>query len=744
MSAVADSMVASSSRRVALRARRDLSAQRHRYQGRAWWVIKDPLALTYYRFQEEEYAILQMLDGQISLSEIKERFERRFPPQKISLDELHQLVGMFYKSGLAISDAPGQGDELKERHDKRRRKEMWSELANPLSFRLRGFDPDRLLVRIYPYVAWCFTPLAVGLSVVMGLVALLLVLMRFESFQARLPSFEQFFTAENAVTLALAMCVTKILHEFGHALTCKHFGGECHEMGIMLLVFTPALYCNVSDSTMLPNKWRRAAIGAAGMYVELVLASIATFLWWFSQPGLLHHLCLSTMFVCSVSTLMFNANPLLRYDGYYILSDLSEIPNLRQRASEVVQRKLGQWLLGIPPRPEPFLPRRRRWMFACYTVASAVYRWFVTFSICWFLYQFFKAERLQVIGQGFAALSLFALVVQPMWRLGKFFRVPGQTEQVNRMRTICSLAGAAALLLAVVFVPLPHHIMCSVEIQPRDAAAVYVDVPGELKAVHVKPGEMVRQGQLLAELANVEVEFEVSRLKQERDQLQVQVNNAQRQKFRDSSASGRIQELEESLASVQDQLAQKLRDAERLALLAPCDGMVLPPTEVPARREGENRLGKWSGTPLEPRNLGCLLTQSVLFCQIGEPGKLQANLVIDQADVAFVREGQDIGIKLDQLPHDTLPSQVAEVARRDLKITPRGLSNKTGGELATKTDEYGHERPQSVSYEAHAPLDDEAGLLRIGLRGRAKVHTSWQTLGSRAWRYLSQTFHFKM
>ena len=135
------------------------------------------------------------------------------------------------------------------------------------------------------------------------------------------------------------------MHEFGHGLSCKHFGGECHEIGVMLLVFTPCLYCNVSDSWMLPNKWHRAAIGAAGMYVELVLASIATFVWWFSQPGPFNYICLSVMFICSVSTVMFNANPLLRYDGYYILSDFLEIPNLRQKASTILNRSSasGAW-----------------------------------------------------------------------------------------------------------------------------------------------------------------------------------------------------------------------------------------------------------------------------------------------------------------------------------------------------------------------------------------------------------------
>ena len=132
------------------------------------------------------------------------------------------------------------------------------------------------------------------------------------------------------------LAVTKMLHEFGHGLSCKRLGGECHEIGFMLLVLTPCLYCNVSDSWRLPNKWHRAAIGAAGMYVEIILATIATFVWWYVEPGWIQDLCLQIMLVSSVSTILFNGNPLLRFDGYYILSDLLEIPKYVSKVDQSV------------------------------------------------------------------------------------------------------------------------------------------------------------------------------------------------------------------------------------------------------------------------------------------------------------------------------------------------------------------------------------------------------------------------
>ncbi|HEV7226806.1 MAG TPA: hemolysin D, partial [Pirellulales bacterium] len=360
MATLADSLVSSSARKLAMRMRPDLSARQHRYQGRVYWVVKEPVGLNYFRFQEEEYAILQMLDGQTSLDDIKDQFEARFPPQKIGVEEIQQFIGMLHRSGLIIANVPGQGKQLKIRRDERWRKEWLGKLSNILSIRFKGIDPDRLLNWMHPKLKWMYTRTAVACCAILGLSALGLVLVQFDVFQAKLPTFHQFFNLKNAIWLSIALGATKVIHEFGHGLTCKHFGGECHEMGVMVLVLTPCLYCNVSDSWMLPNKWHRIAIGAGGMYIEIVIASICTFIWWFSAPGMLNHLCLSTMFVCSVSTLMFNSNPLLRYDGYYILADLVEIPNLRQKASDILNRKLGYWCLGLEQPDDPFLPERNQ------------------------------------------------------------------------------------------------------------------------------------------------------------------------------------------------------------------------------------------------------------------------------------------------------------------------------------------------------------------------------------------------
>jgi putative peptide zinc metalloprotease protein len=743
MATLTDSLVSSSARPLRLRRRPDLSSRRHRYQGRDYWVVKEPIGLNYFRFQEEEFAILQMLDGHTSLDEIKRRFEAEFPPQKITLEELQQFIGTLHRSGLILSSAPGQGDQLKKRRDERSRKELLSKLTNILSIRFKGIDPHRLLTWLNPVVGWFFSRTAVFFFLMLAMGALTLVMVQFDVFRSRLPAFQQFFNIHNAMWLGVALAFSKVLHEFGHGLTCKRFGGECHEMGVMFLVLTPCLYCNVSDSWMLPNKWHRAAIGAAGMYVEIVIASLATFIWWFTEPGFLNFFSLNLMFVCSVSTIVFNGNPLLRYDGYYILSDIVEIPNLRSKASEILSRKLGYWCLGLERPEDPFLPQRNQWFFALYTVASAIYRWFVVFSILLFLYKVFEPYRLQVIGQGIALMSIYGLIGIPLWKVAKFFYIPGRIDLVKKPRMFATLALLGIVIAAILLVPLPHHVFCTFEIKPLDAKAVYVDVPGQLK-FHVEPLQQVDANQPLARLTSEDLEYELVNLESQKVLYETQLLNLQDMRFVDKNASLQIAPAQESLDSINRLIQEKREDQQRLTVVSPRAGRVIPPPMKAQPPHLDEQLPEWFGSPLDDVNLGAYLEAGTLLCHIGDPSKMQAELVIDQADVEFVKVGQPLELKLEELPDDTLPGKLDRIATIQVEVGSRQLSNKTGGELATMTDEAGVERLMSTSYQARVPLDNDQGLLRPGLRGRAKIYTEPRTVAQRIWRWWTQTFNFRL
>ncbi|MEQ8212053.1 MAG: biotin/lipoyl-binding protein [Lacipirellulaceae bacterium] len=750
MATLADSIVSSSSRRLAIRVRPDLTARKQRYQGRNYWVVKEPVSLQYYRFEEEEFAILQMLDGESSLEEIAEQFEADFPPQTIRVEELQNFIGMLHKSGLVLSDASGQGVQLKERRDEKKRKELIGSLSNVLAFRFRGFDPERILNGLYPWVSWFFTPTATILSCMLALAAATLVIVQFDVFQSRLPDFHSFFAAKNWLVLGSVLMVTKVIHEFGHGLSCKHFGGECHEMGVMFLVLTPCLYCNVSDSWMLPNRWHRAAIGAAGMYVEVVIASVATFIWWFSEPGWLNYMCLNVMFVSSVSTILFNANPLLRYDGYYILSDILEIPNLRQKSSSILNRKLGKWCLGLEEQEDPFLPKRHQTLFALYTVASFIYRWVILLSILYFLNKVFEPYGLKVLGQAIACASLYGLVVMPFVKLFKFFRVPGRIQKVKRLRMFVSLLIIAGLISTLFLVPLPSKVIALFELEPHGAESVYIEAPGTLEWA-VEPGTVVKKGDLLAQLTNVDLEMAIKRLEGEKASLETQVKTLKGMRFREGGeqATLELRVVREKLAATEEQLTQRLKDRDRLRITAPIDGTVIPPLRVPEPPgDKEEELATWYGSPLDKKNLGALLTPDGpqnLLCQIGDPKEWDAVLVINQDDIADVRRGQEVRIMFEESVYHVYVTEVEYVAsNEELDVAPPRLASTSGGPLPSQPDADGVTRPIEKAYRAQARLSDPQGLLRHGLIGQARIETEPRTVAARLGRYLSRTFNFDL
>ena len=730
-------------RPLAVAMRRDLVVKRQRWQGRDYWTVKDPLTLKYYRFEEEEYTVLTMLDGQTSSDVIRERFERDFAPQRITAAQLQHLLTMLHRNNLLVADAVGQGTELLARDRQRQRKQWLATAANFLALRFRGVDPDRLLTWLNARVGWIFSLPAAVCAVGLMMAAALLVAAEFDVFRSRLPTFQTFFGSQNWLWLAATLCLTKVLHEFGHGLACKRFGGECHEMGVMLLVMTPCLYCNVSDAWMIPSKWRRAAVGAAGMYVELILASICTFLWWFSQPGLINHLCLNVMFVSSVSTLVFNANPLMRFDGYYILSDLLEVPNLRQKSAAIIQRKLGKWLLGLRERHDPFLPVRHRWAFAAYSIGSAVYGWLVSLSIFWFLYRVLEPYGLKVVGQLLGMAMIASLLVMPLVRLSRFLLEPARPQDVNKMRALVGIGLVATAVGAVVCVPLPYYVAATFEVQPRDAASVYVEVPGELKVVRFRSGT-IQAGEVIAELADPEILLSMQRLLAQRADLTTRIESIRQRAHTDEAALLELSHTQETLTALNKQIARLEEDVRKLSVRAPVGGIVVPAPSRPSPERTRLQLASWSGRPLDARNVGAYLEASTLMCKIAQPGKLEAILAVDQEELDFVRSGQPVDLFLASRPGTKLSGQIDHLAEQNMEAASARIAVAAGGQLATCTDGKGVERPLSVVYQANVPIDDSSGQIIVGATGLARIHTGYQPLWQRLWRAGCRTFRFEM
>ncbi len=741
MSSLADSLVASSSRIIGLKMRADLTARRQLYQGRAYWVVKEPVGLRYFRFQEEEFAVLNMLKGEVTLEEVKDRFEEEFAPHKITYQDLQHFIGTLHRSGLVVSDASGQGKQLKKRADERNRKETMSKFSNILSIRFKGIDPQNILNFIYPFTRWMFTTPALIFFSLLALSALALLGVNFDIFSSRLPAFDKFFGPKNWGYLAIVLGVTKVIHEFGHGLLCHHFGGECHEMGVMFLVLTPCLYCNVSDSWMLPSKWQRAAIGAGGIYFELIMASIATFVWWFSEPGMLNHLALRVMFICSVSTVLFNGNPLLRFDGYYILADIMEIPNLRQKSSKILQNKVAEVCLGLEMPEDPFLPQSNQIMFGLYTIAAVAYRWFIFFSIMFFLNQVFEPYGLKIIGQLLAVMGLYGLIVMPAWQGAKFLHVPGRMDQVKWPRLYATLGILALIIVGVLFLPIPKQVACAFQLVPRDSSNVTVPDPGgKLEVLNIKPGMKVSKDDVIAKLKNVELDLELHDLYGAIKSLEKEIAILERNGDRD----GRISLMKTQLEGRKSIFESRKRARDSLVIRAPVEGTVMSPPLRPEKTPPMGQLPQWSGSPMDERNEGLHLQKGDMLCTLGVPGEYEAELAVDQADMNFIKEGMDVKMVLESLTYEQIEGTISQISIRDMQVAPASLGNQAGGTLATRTDASGVERPLSATYKVSVLIDDQRDLYRTAYRGQARIKAGTQTIGASLWQYITRTFHFHM
>ena len=737
---------------LALRRRADLRMQRVSFGGPGCWSIQDPLALRNYQLRDEEQYVMLQLDGRTSLEEIQARFHTRFMPRRVSAQQLQWFFAMLHREGLIVSDAPGQGDQLLQRGSRLRSIRRWARFANPLAIRFRGINPDPILRLCYPRCRWMFSTWCVAGSLMLVLSALCFALACHETLRLRLPELPSLFAVDNLLWLAAAMGVAKVLHEFGHALTCHYFGGRCREWGLMLLVFTPCMYCNVSDAWLLPSKWKRIAISAAGIYVELVLASLCLFLWSYTEPGLLNSICLNLVVICSVNTLLFNGNPLLRFDGYFMLADFFETPNLNEESMTVVRHGACR-LLGIDVHDSPLAPPRGRWFLASYAIIAKIYRCFLLIAILWLCHYVLREHGLALLSCGLVVTVLMGMSVAPLRRGIRFFRDPSWSRQMNWTRMAAMSLLLVGLASASTLVPLPYRVWAPVYVEPLGATPVYVSVPGQLTDC-VAVGEEVQLDAVLARLSNLEIAKEVTALTAQRNLQRLEVQNLERQQVHDrrfgvAGASGQLPSAREALADLESRLRQKETEQQCLTIRSPCAGTVLSPRRREAVHPEDQEVGLlpgWSGTPLDHQNRGCRLEAATVLCSVGDPGRLAAVVVVEQERIRDVSEGQLVWIQLDELPSASLRGQVEQISELDLASVPPELLAK--GLIRSRLGE-NDPRPLSVSYQVRVRLDGKDGAqgtasIPIHASGRAKIRVAPRTLASRAYTALCRTFRIEL
>ncbi|MBI1833166.1 MAG: biotin/lipoyl-binding protein [Planctomycetes bacterium] len=745
MSAAAPASDLERRKQVRLRRRSDLTIVPQRYEGRMYYVVKDPVNLRYYRFKEQEYFLLMLFDGTVTLDAAQKAFEHRFRPERLKLEDLEQFGQQLLKMGLVQHESPQAGKLLYEHRNERIRMEWMQTLTNILYIKIPVFDPEKTLVWMLQYLSWMFTWWFFIASVAFMAAAALLVLTHFETFYARLPSFESYFNFKNMIYLWIALGVVKVIHEFGHGLSCKAFDGEVHEMGFLLLCFSPAMYCNVSDAWRLPSKWHRIIISFAGIYVELMIAAAATFIWWNteSQP-FINNLCLNLMVVCSVSTVVFNGNPLMRYDGYYVLADWIEIPNLQNKANNYLQKLAMEHCLGIEVQLEPYMEPWRRVLFVVFAVVSYVYRWVVTFIILKFMATFLKPYKLEVISEMLALGALASMVGWPIYNLIESTRKRGRLPDMNPIRVTISACAVAAVLFVVCFIPVPVTRIREygfVQVQPTEIAQIPVEVPGFLKAVYVTEGQAVKKGQLLAELTPL------PEMENQRDVAlsQMAIKDATMKncddlynKEKDETQKSR---LKEQFMKADGEYRQALDDynhivlrMKKLKLYAPRDGVAI---NVPLIDEVGKRWDK---------------EQQAVFCSVGDRAKLRVLVPLSPSDYALLKENLEKAT-----PQNPLQSTIrvqghgmklwkgritkAHLPKSDARDVPPQLTNKMGGPLAIKPGADGNRLvPQSQVFLVGIDFEQPDDSIAINSNAQVKIHCEYRSCAWWIYRTVSSTF----
>jgi putative peptide zinc metalloprotease protein len=743
--------ISSLDRPLSLRLRPDLIVTPVATSGSATWVVNDPVTMEHFQFSAEEYALVDWLRQPVSINELRRRFAERFAPQKISPRAVWNFVSRLHSAGLVIGDAPGQGQELlaRMRRDRARRWALsWTEL---LAIRFRGVDPDAFLKVAHNRLRWLFSPAAWLMVLLVVVYAASLVAGHFDEFRARLPEVNALFDPRNVVLLLLSIGAVKVLHELGHALACKHFGGEVHELGLMLLVFTPCLYCDVSDSWRLANKWHRVAVAAAGMIVEIVLAAIATIVWWYAEPGIVQLVAVNVMIVCTVGTLLVNGNPLLRYDGYFIVSDLLETPNLWQRSREALGSFASEWLLGEPAADDPLVPADHRAWLAIYALASKVYVALVCIAIVWSLVLVLYPLHLQNLAYAVGLTVLAGAIVGPACNLMRLVQNPIRRGELRsgRLAVIVSVSIAAAV--AILAMPVTYYVRAPLVLMPENAARVYATVDGTLTRA-VPAGDAVHEGEALAELNNVEIRRDLARAEGELALRKLRVQHLERLRAVDPEANDELPTARAALADSQRRFAERQREVERLTLRAPVNGVTIsgphsPDTRSKIRRgehpTSDTRLATWSGSPLEPKNVGAALEPGTLVCLVGDQAHLTAVLLVDDVDVKRLQSGQSVRLRLQQLPGKVISGEVVDVARHEVR-SDEGATAAQADLAALYTGLVPPGGRYAAHYQVRVQFESQPQPLVIGGRGDAKVAAERITLARSIVRFLGQTFRLPM
>ena len=462
----------------------------HTYRGKRWFILQDSTGGKYHRLSPGAYALVGRMDGVLSMQELWDDACRTGGDAIPTQDEMVELLMQLHSNDLLHCDVTPDTAELFERYKKRKNLKWKQWLMQPTSLKIPLIDPEAFLARWAHRFSWLFSPRGAILWLAVVLPSILLAGEHWNELTLNLS--DQVLSTGNLLVLALVYPVVKAIHELGHGFATKVWGGSVHEMGLMFLVFMPLPYVDASAASAFRSKQRRMIVGAAGMLAEVFLAAIAMYVWVLVEPGVVRAIAFNVMLIAGVSTVIVNGNPLLRYDGYFILADLIEMPNLGQRGQKYLTYLSDRYLFGAKEieAPDETLPEKR-WL-AGYTVTAWFYRIFVMLSIILFI-----ASEFFIFGVILALWAAFGMVVMPLWKAGKHV-LESPTLHRYRARAVKVIFSTVLLVLLFgLFVPMPLRTQTEGIVWLPDQALVRAGVNGTVQAWLVEPGTLVEKGTAL-------------------------------------------------------------------------------------------------------------------------------------------------------------------------------------------------------------------------------------------------------
>lgn len=689
------------------RMRPHVSVQMQTTRGQAWYVLFNQSTGRHHRVNAQAYELVGRMDGRMSVDEAWQVLIDRMGDDAPSQHDVIRILGQMTEAGLIQAEVLPDVRELMRADEGRIKKERRARL-NPLSFRLGLFNPSRLLEVLAPVGRIMWSPWVMWLWCMLMVAALWGIAL---NWREAVSYGRLYFLSPGFLAAAwLIYPIMKGLHELGHALALRRYGCEVPEVGVNFFVFVPMPYVDASASNRLVNRWQRAHISVAGIWVELTLAAMAALLWLTVEDGAVRQVLFVIMSLGGLSTLLFNGNPLMRMDGYYALCDALDLPNLSGRSGRAQARwwrRLGLFLLRLKPDDDDVAVMAadglERWALALYGPASWLYRVGVTWLIVTW-----AADKASWLGIGLTVWALWSLCVLPLTSWVQSLTQRHDFSTARWRAVLLSMGFVASMAFVVGWVPLSSTLVAEGVVWLPDDAQVRASTDGEVEGVLARADQMVEKGEALMTLASPAMESE-------RQVLQAQIEGSEAQYH---AALG------QDTLKMQNALEALKRDQ---AALRELDGE-LARHVLRAGVSGRFVLSRSEDLDGHQVNRG-----QVLAYVLGD-GATVVRAVVPQRDIDDVRHRRKaITVMLDEQPGVVwMAHWLREVPAPADRLPHASMADKMGGRVPTDPQDKDGLRPQEPSYVIDLAMS--SNLPRSGGLARVRIELAPQTI----WATVSQ------